>query len=228
MLFRSMPGFEPLQGQVTVGAAAEASRWELKMLSLESLQKPTPATGFPKTASPPVLQAEAPSEEAASRLLINGTVSNGASTPFALARAIGNNRAGQRSPYNGNISMNFNNAVLDARSFSLTGQNTPKPDYSRMQGGFTFGGPFRLPGRARNGTFTVNYGRMQNRNASIQTGLMPTAAQRRGDLSGGRTAIDPLTSLPFTNNQVPEARISAQARSLLALFPQPKIGRAHV
>src|SRR6185436_19704977 len=165
------------------------------------------------------LQA-APSAETADRLLINGTVSNAASSPFALSRAIGNNRNRGRSPYNGNISVVGANALLDARSFSLTGQDTPKPAYNRLQSSMTVGGPFQIPGVFRNGTFSVSYGRAQNRNASIQTAQMPTAAERLGDLSRTTSPIvDPLSGSAFSGNTIPLGRITSQARALLDLYP---------
>src|SRR6516165_636338 len=43
------------------------------------------------------------SQRAADGLLINGTANNGASSPFAITPAFGNNRRGPRSLYNGNL-----------------------------------------------------------------------------------------------------------------------------
>ena len=216
------PGFEVMKREVVVSPGTPPQQWDLKMLSLENLQASPAANAFPKTAAPPVLQEGAPSDEAASRLLINGTVSNAASTPFGLARAIGNYRFGQRSPYNGNVGVNFNNAVFDARSFSLTGQDTPRPVYSRMTGGFTFGGPFRIPWQARNGNFTMSYGRTQNRTATLQTARMPTDEERRGDFSlSPKPVIDPSTGSAFAGNSIPSTRTVPQASELLKLYPSP-------
>jgi hypothetical protein len=216
-------GFEPVQREVSVASGIAPAQWELKMLPLGASQSNAPSTGFPKTASTPVLQGPTPvDQEAADRLLINGTVNNGASTPFALARAVGNNRPGGRSPYTGNVSFAGSNAVLDARTFSLTGQDTPKPAYNRLQSGITIGGPFQIPGLYRNGQFAVSYGRTQNRNASVQTARTPTAAERRGDFSlWSGTVVDPQTGSAFAGNVIPEERISSQARALMNLYPEP-------
>ncbi len=148
------------------------------------------------------------SQRAADGLLINGSVNNGASSPFAQLQAFGNNRRGVRSLYNGSLGFSLDNSALDARSFSLTGQDTPKPGFNRFTGLASFGGPLKIPGvLKRNGpNFTVNYQWLHNRNASTQTGLMPTAAQRAGDLPG------------FT---VPLSQISPQALALLSLYPLP-------
>src|SRR5581483_2274249 len=105
-----MPGFETAKRDVTVSKKAAVEQWDLKMRTLADLNGTSePVAGFPKTASsPPVLQPSAPEREAAARLLINGSVSNGAATPFALQRAFGNVRA-PRTPYRFNYSLNGNN-----------------------------------------------------------------------------------------------------------------------
>ena len=48
--------------------------------------------------------------------LINGSVNNGAASPFAQAAAFGNNRRNGRSLYNGNVGFIVGNSALDARS----------------------------------------------------------------------------------------------------------------
>src|SRR5262249_25151021 len=67
-------------------------------------------------------------QRAADGLLINGSVNNGAASPFAQLGAFGNNRRGARSLYNGGVGLIIDNSSLDARAFSLTGQDTRKPD----------------------------------------------------------------------------------------------------
>jgi len=128
----------------------------------------------------------------------------------------------RHGPYRFNYSLNGNNALLDARSFSLTGQDTPKPGYSRIGSTLSVSGPLRIPHVFRMGNFTASYSRTQNRNASVQTTQMPTASERVGDFSAGSTAvIDPLSGLPFVGNMIPQNRISSQARALVALYPPP-------
>ncbi|MBL8229515.1 MAG: TonB-dependent receptor, partial [Bryobacterales bacterium] len=160
-------------------------------------------------------------QRAADGFLINGSVSNGASSPFALLPAFGNNRRGQRSLYNGNIGFIWNNAAFDARAFSLTGQNTPKPGYNRFQGLLAFGGPLKIPKLLTRGgpVLTLNYQWTRNSNANTQTALMPTAAQRAGEFATAVT--DPASGLPFPANRLPASRISPQSRSLLDLYPLP-------
>jgi hypothetical protein len=191
----------------------------------------TPAPqGQTGTASPFAnLSPEQLSERAADGFLINGSVNNGAASPFAQLAAFGNNRRGFKSLYYGNVGLVLDNSALDARPFSLTGQNTPKPDYNRSQLSINFGGPLNIPHLINKGpSFFVGYQRIRNRNAIVQTSRMPTLEERNGDLSGARSPlgqaiqiVDPRTGLPFADNEIPPERISQQARSLLSLFPLP-------
>jgi hypothetical protein len=84
-------------------------------------------------------------------------------------------------------------------------------------------GPLRIPKIISDGPrFYVFYNFSRNRNAQTLTGLVPTLAERAGDLSQALGQIfDPVNNLPFANNQIPDDRISPQARALLKLFPQP-------
>jgi hypothetical protein len=156
--------------------------------------------------------------------LVNGSVNNGANTPFAQSAAFGNNRRGLRSLYNGNIGMNMDTSVWDAQQYSITGQSTPKPSYSRVQGMLGFGGPLRIPRLlVRNApNFFVNYQWSRGTNANTTPGLMPTLAERGGDLSAlGIKIVDPTTGVPFAGGIIPTNRISTQALSLLRFFPEP-------
>jgi hypothetical protein len=164
-------------------------------------------------------------KKAADGFLVNGTSNNGASSPFATSPAFGNNRGGIRSLYNGNIGFTLDNSALDARTYSITGQDTPKPGYNHFTGLASFGGPLRIPHLLPRGgpNFFINYQWTRNTNALSQnSGLMPTAAQRAGDFSLLPASIlDPATNLPFPNNMIPQTRISPQARALLGLYPLP-------
>ena len=214
------PGFETARRE-GIAASDTSVQWELKMVPLIELEG-NEARGFSDTPSEPTLQTSVPGAEAADRLLINGSVSNGASTPFALANAFGNNRRRGRSLYTGTIFISGNNSILDARPFSLTGQETPQPDYRRIQTSITVGGPFQIPGLFRNGSFSISYNRTQNRDASIQTAQVPTLSQRNGDLSDISSAIvDPSTGAAFDGNMIPVDRISPQAKALVDLYPYP-------
>jgi hypothetical protein len=163
------------------------------------------------------------SKRAADGFLVNGTANNGASSPFATNPAFGNNRIGLRSLYNGSLGFTLDNSALDARTYSITGQDTPKPETTRFTGLAQFGGPLRIPHLIRNGpNFVLLYQWVRNRTSNSTPGLMPTVAQRSGDFSQATAPIiDPTTGLPFPGNIIPQNRISPQAMSLLNLYPLP-------
>ena len=169
------------------------------------------------------------SEHASDGLLINGTANNGASSPFAQAQAFGNNRRGIRSLYNGNLGVIFDTSTLDARNFSITGQDTPKLPYDHLQGVFAFGGPLKIPHLLSNGgNFFINYQWVRSRSTGNATGLVPTAAERAGDFSqvlnpSGMPLqiVDPSTGAPIPGNVIPQSRISPQAEALLRFYPLP-------
>ncbi len=204
-------------------AGLSAMAWDMKLLSLADLAThrvtqtqdaappPTPeAAATPQPKPPPKSDEDAAdlNERAADGLLINGSANNGASTPFALAPAFGNFRKGPGSLYNASLGITTDLSALDARSYSLTGQDTPKPSYTRLTGLLAFGGPIRIPHLIRNGpNVTINYQWTRNSTVTTQPGLVPTAAQRQGDL-GSLGAI-------------PLSRITPQALALLKLYPAP-------
>ncbi|WP_321473157.1 carboxypeptidase-like regulatory domain-containing protein [uncultured Paludibaculum sp.] len=167
------------------------------------------------------------SRRAADGFLVNGSTNNGASSPFGQAPSFGNQRRGPGSQYNVNLGMTLGNAVLDARPYSLTGQSAPKPGYGRTQAMLAFGGPLKIPHLLRrNGpNLTVNYQWLRSSTVTAQSGLVPTAAERVGDLSLSPNAFfDPSGGAPFPGQRIPLSRISPQAVSLLALYPVPSFG----
>jgi trimeric autotransporter adhesin len=234
-----MLGFATIKSEIAVPHGAVSAPWELKMLPLEQIHaeaqalvvrspkpptpppQPTPAEAKKPEAGPQVSETAPARDDLSERsndgFLINGSVNNGASSPYSLIPAFGNNRNGSRSLYNGSFGIYEGNSALDARSFSLTGQDTPKPSYNHFTGVVSFGGPLRIPHLIRNGpNFFVGYQWMRGRNASIGTALMPTAAERAGDLS-------PLFGTPFV---IPPSEISPQAQALLRLYPLPNFNTA--
>lgn len=166
--------------------------------------------------------AQNQNDESADGLLINGSSNNGAASPFAQLAAFGNNRKGGRGLYNGGLGIVIDNSALNANSYSLAGLNSPKPSYSQITGLATIGGPIKIPHILRNGpTFFIGYQWTRNGNDSTVPGLVPTIAERGGDLSAlPQQIFNPATNLPYTGNQVP---VSAQAAALLALYPKPNV-----
>ena len=242
-----MNGFSKLDGNVTVAPDTPQGKWDLKLLELDRLLAQAQANKPLKTratseAKPPanrekakteeVNAADAPqqpddAEKSADGMLINGSESNAATSQYSLAPAFGNRRPGQKGLYNGSIGAVVGNSVFDARPYSLTGQQTPKDFYSRITTIVTLGGPLRIPRLMPIGpTFFVAYQWTRSADAANQTGLVPDAAERGGDLSSLRNAqgqpvtiYDPTTGLPFAGN-IP---VSSQAAALLTLYPQPNL-----
>ena len=235
-----MLAFGKEKRDVTVAPNAPAEEWELKLLPLDEIKAAATIVSRPAAPAPaaeakseaPASQekpkeaakSEAPAEaspDTADNFLINGSVNNGASSPFAQFAAFGNNRRAGRGQYNGGIGMILDNSALDARSYSLTGQDTAKPSYSRLQGVATFGGPMKIPHLFKDGpVFFVGYQWLHNRNASIASALMPTLAERGGDFSGLSQIFDG-GGAPIPGNMISRTQISRQARNLLSYYPMP-------
>ena len=153
--------------------------------------------------------AEASQQSAADSFAINGSSNNAAASTFGTSAAFGNGRRGPGSLYTGNIGFNLGNAALDARSYSLTGQNTPKPAYNHLQGSASFGGPLLIPHLIKSRTpaqFFVSYQFQRYRNANVTSTRVPTAAERVGQLATGHLA---------------ESLLSPQALALLNYYPLP-------
>jgi hypothetical protein len=232
-----MLGFATIKREVAITPNAPAKTWELKLLPLNEIKaeiraaSPAPVPpAAPETQGPaPTAKAEkAPGESAASQntsdgFLINGSINNGAASPFAQFGAFGNNRRGARGLYNGGIGIILDNSTLNARSFSQTGQDTPKPAYNHFTGVVTLGGPLKIPHLLKNGpNFFAGYQWTRNRTATTQFALMPTPEERIGDFSQKPSAIfDPANGQPFSGNVIPQSRISSQARALLGFYPLP-------
>jgi hypothetical protein len=151
--------------------------------------------------------------------------------------------------YHGNLYFLLRNEALDANQFfhkdtinPVTGAVLPRNRDRFFQEGGSFGGPVRIPhlynGRDKT-FFFVNYDRTSIPNSTTLTETVPTAAQRKGDLSNASAPVfvdgtirDPKkypvqtiyqptgkSSLPFAGNQV--GPIDPAAAKILALLPLP-------
>lgn len=247
-----MTGFATVRQDVTIVANMPAASWPLKLLPIGQINAvaassvapapaPSSAAAAPSAAphssdKPPkprdvatgeTQQAAAPEidQRAADGLLINGSVNNGASSPFAQMPVFGNGRRGGRGLYNGAIGISLNNSALDASQYSLTGFSTPRPGYNQITGEVTFGGPLRIPHLWRNGPlFFVGYTWSRNGQATTESARVPTDLERAGNLSQSfaqpTQIYNPATGLAFAGNMVP---VSFQAQQLLKLYPEPNL-----
>jgi hypothetical protein len=184
------------------------------------------AAQLPAEPPPPAGDAN---QSASDAVAINGSVNNGAASAFGQSGAFGNARKGAGGLIHGNLGITIDNSTLDARSFSLTGQDTPKPYTNRMTISGSVGGPLQIPhlitGNSWN--YFVGYQLMRNRTANTRSFLLPTDALRNGDFSQSTVVpIDPSTNAVFPGNVIPVSRISAQAKALLAYYPKPNFNSA--
>ncbi len=243
-----MQCFSTIHAEVTISPKTPAAKWELTLLPLDQIAKlatlptaplPAPPAAAPakKAAAPgapddqPVEIPKPPedaNQQSSDGFLVNGSVNNAATSRFSLDQAFGNRRPNSKSLYNGGLAAILDNSALDARSYSLSGLESPKPSYNRITGIFTFGGPMKIPHLLPHGpNFFVVYQWMRNHVAETDSGLVPTEAERTGDLSGilnplGQpiTIYNPATGMPYPGNVVP---VSPQAQALLQLYPLPNL-----
>ena len=267
----TMTGFAAMKQDVTIAAGGETAKFELKLLTLEQMRadlKPVVSAPFtetqarseivktseaPRVAPERAAAAAAPPEEVANRaadgLLVNGSVNNAATSQFTLAPRFGNTASG-RSLYSFSVFAQGSSSALNAKTYSLAGVNTAKPNTDQLTGGINVQGPLKIPGVLRNGpNIYAGYVRTRSSTATTVTGLVPTAAEDAGNLSGVLTptggniyvpaaaqlallstgcqttlkAMNLSSGSAFPGNVIPTACITQQAAQLLRLYPQPNI-----
>jgi hypothetical protein len=145
--------------------------------------------------------------------------------------SFGNGRRNARPRYNTNLAFVLDNSVWDARPFSQTGADTPKPAAANARMTASTGGPLKIPHvlSGDHTTFFLNYQLTRSRHGSTSSSLLPTADERAGIFTGlispstglPVTVYDPTTGNPFPNNVIPTTRLSPQALGLLNFYPQP-------
>jgi len=145
-----------------------------------------PQTGFQRAGvkqvaatPPPAIAEDAPVDSsgigAANGLLVNGSVNNGAASPFAQARAFGNNRPNQRSLYSYAAGFQLGNSAWDARQYSFTSGDTVQPSYTNGQFLGSFQGPVKVPGLRNRINIFVGYQGTSDHNAFTQASVVPAA-----------------------------------------------------
>jgi trimeric autotransporter adhesin len=125
----------------------------------------------------------------------------------------------------------YENSAFDARPYSITGNEVPKPSHYDERFGGNLGGPLKIP-HIYNGSdktyFFVNYQHETQSSALDTYSTVPTAAERTGNFCGlGITLFDPFSNFsgprtPLGNGcQIPT--INTAAAGLLAFYPQPNL-----
>ena len=196
---------------------------------------------------------EAVQEVKVQNTLFDAQVGHGSAVENTVLRA-GTNQ------YHGAAYFTFQNTYMDANtSERVPNQNgalnpaspTPRTNDQTSQPGFVIDGPVNIPhlykGHDRT-YFMVAYERVQAKlpisSVATVNGIVPTAAQRKGDFSGlcssfnsngicnpgaGQQLYDPTQPtaangdrVPFVNNQIPSSYFAGQVgAALMGLYPQP-------
>jgi hypothetical protein len=167
----SMTGFETATQTVTVGEATPALDFTLRL---------APYTGPPAGTAPATVESAAPAAPpgAPQAVIVNGSESNAAASPYAQPPAFGNFRPLLGALFNGGLGLSFDTSALDARSFSFTGQDTAKPVANNVDLFAQVGGPLLVPHltNANNAPeFFLGYQRQTTRTAV-------TGSERQGPL----------------------------------------------
>lgn len=133
------------------------------------------------------------------------------------------NRRGA-SQIHGMAFMTLANSVVNARPFSITGQEVPQPPYASARFGFLVGGPLVIPKIVKDTStfFYLNYTGTRSRQSYSAVETVPTMLERQGDFSqtlqssGAAVQIfNPLTNTPFPNDKIPAAMLNQTALKLL-------------
>jgi hypothetical protein len=134
------------------------------------------------------------------------------------------------------LTESYGNSALDARQYSLTGNQAPQISTIRNIAGLSLGGPFVIP-KIYNGkektTFFINYQWNHSTNPVNSYSTVPTAAERTGDFSALSTPIyqpGVLTGgllasarTPFPNNIIPSMYLNSASVGLLNYIPLPNL-----
>jgi hypothetical protein len=123
----------------------------------------------------------------------------------------------------------FDTSAWDARPYSITGTEVPKPNFWDERFGGSIGGPLKIP-HIYNGAdktfFFINYQHDTQSSAIDNYSTVPTMAERSGDFCGlGVTLYNPFSNFsgprtPLGNGcQIPT--IDSAAAGLLAYDPEP-------
>lgn len=223
-----MRGFAPVKRDVTVPVTEATAAMLTFTLTLQTYEdivgRPPgdPGAAPAVVASATAAAATAPKPDDAPDI-INGSSINGAASRFAQARAFGNNRPRMGVLYSGALTLLLGNSAWNSQPYAFGGTSAVSPSYTDAQLGFALAGPLRIPWLLKYGPQTsLQLQHNVTHNATTQSALMPTAAERAGDFSQSATqARDPLTGKLFPGNAIPFNRISSQAAALLAYYPMP-------
>jgi len=238
----TMFGFETAHQNVLIGEASIRIEFTLRLQQAGQLLPnhtslgSGPSIDCPVSASPCALPSKKVGDEN-DALLVNGSLSGrlrtelgstSASREQKQARGSGEIIGNRTKPKDTEVHWSYfydpRTSIFDAAPFSLNGQKTKKPGGFQNLFGFTIGLSMKGSKRLHIDKvllFASYTGNLQRVGSSLIT-TVPTLAERSGDFSGtGRVVYDPVTGLPFSNNQIPPSRISPIAKGLMEHIPVP-------
>ncbi|MGA2434256.1 MAG: TonB-dependent receptor [Bryobacteraceae bacterium] len=131
----------------------------------------------------------------------------------------------------GMVFATLNNSALDAKPFSISGQNNSQAAYAQARYGVVLGGPLIIPKVVKDPStfFFLSYFGTRVKNPQNFFETVPTAAERGGDFSSiSQTIYQPGTQTPFPANAIPNCNLAAPnspcssiALNLLKYIPLP-------
>ena len=141
--------------------------------------------------------------------------------------------------FHGSVYEFFRNDKLDATDFFLNSSGTPKSELRQNNFGYTFGGPFWIPGlynkdKSKDFFFASYEGRREVR-GNVATDNVPTLRQRNGILDPTCAVTPaPCTPLPADPQELPlsgeanvnPSQIDPNATAILARYPAPNASYA--
>ena len=140
----------------------------------------------------------------------------------------------------GMLYVSDDSGALDAKSYSLKGQATPKASYNLPRFGAFLGGPLKIPKIFNGGNkwfFFAGWNGNRGRTPYDAFSTVPTLAERAGDFSGATykdgspvQIFNPATGQQFQSNGrlnvIDPTLINGSAKTLLAFIPLPNLNTA--
>jgi hypothetical protein len=155
--------------------------------------------------------------------------------PGQVPGAMFGNRRRQRQTIHGMLSFTLDNSAVNAKPFSINGENVPQAAYAQSRFSLIVGGPLVIPHLIKDPKtqFFVTYFGTRARNPDSFTETVPTALEREGNFSQatqslgpGQTNVpivlyNPTTRQPIANNIIPTSLLSPVSLGLLNYYPLP-------
>ena len=146
-------------------------------------------------------------------------------------RAPGGQFGNRRGPsqIHGMMFFTLANSAVNARPFSITGEEVPQPAYASSRFGFLVGGPLLIPKIVKDPStfFYLNYTGTRSRQSYSAVETVPTLDERNGDFSQLLQSTKPVqimqpgTSTPFAGNMIPASMFNPISVKLLQFIPAP-------